>query len=75
MADYVTSDDCNGCEPLVLATPAGRTEATSFENAVDEEVEVFEREQKIIAKIICTPGSQDLLHDCRHRQTSVYYHC
>ena len=62
MADGV-SDDGNGGEPLVLATPADCTDATSFEDATDEEVEVFEREQKILAKIICTPGVKTFVVD------------
>ena len=53
---YGVSGDGNGSQPLVLAPPAGRTDATSFQDAMDEEVEVIEQEQKILAKIICTPG-------------------
>ena len=55
MADGV-SDDGSGGEPLILASPTGRTDATRFTDAMDEEVEILEHEQMISAKIICTAG-------------------
>ena len=57
MADGV-SNDGNGDEPLVLANPVGRVDAQSFDDLMDEEVETLERKQKILAKIICVPGTK-----------------
>ena len=31
-------------------------DATTFEDAMEEEVEIIEQDQKILEKIICTPG-------------------
>ena len=55
MPDGVSDVD-NGGEPLILASPTGPTDATTFEDAMEEEVEMIEQEQKILAKIICAPG-------------------
>ena len=46
MADGVSDDGISG-EPLILPSPTGRTDETTFENAMDEEVEIIEQEQKI----------------------------
>ena len=62
MGDGV-SDDGNGGEPLILASPAGRTDATSFEDTMDKEVEVIEQEQKLLARIICTPHVKTFIPD------------
>ena len=43
----------------VLDNPAGCTDSTSFEDAVEEEAEIVEPEQKILAKIICVPGANE----------------
>jgi hypothetical protein len=56
MGDGV-SDGGNGDEPLFLAAPEGSNYAVSFDDAMDEEVEILERKQKILGKIICIPGA------------------
>lgn len=45
MGDGV-SDGGNGDEPLFLAAPEGSNYAVSFDDAMDEEVEILERKQK-----------------------------
>jgi hypothetical protein len=44
-------------DTLVLTT-LGRLYAESFDEDMDEVVEVLERKQKILAKIICVPGER-----------------
>ena len=43
MADGV-SDDGDGGEPLILAAPTGRKDVITFEDAMEEEVEIIEQE-------------------------------
>jgi hypothetical protein len=41
---------------LILTTPAGRIFAETLDDDMEEEMELLERQQKILAKIVCTPG-------------------
>ena len=52
------SDDRNGDEPLILTEPTGRAYAVTYDEDMDEVVEILERKQKILAKIICVPGTK-----------------
>ena len=52
-------DDGKGDGSSVSDNPAGHTNSTSFEDAVEEEAEIVEPEQKILAKIICVPGANE----------------
>ena len=61
MADGV-SDDGSGGERLILESPAGRTDATSIEVAMEEEVEASSK-SKILAENHLHTSRQDL-----HRQ-------
>jgi hypothetical protein len=70
MADGV-SDGGNGDEPLILSTPVGRPHAESFDEAMGETVEVLERKQKILAKIICTPGKKTFIADMMKKMFSI----
>ena len=62
MADGVSDDGSSG-ELLILASPVGHTDATSFKDTMDEEVDIMEQEQKILATIICTPGVKTFIAD------------
>ena len=55
MGDDVTDED-DGDEPWILQETSGRAGAEDPDDDMVEVVETLEREQKILAKIVCVPG-------------------
>jgi hypothetical protein len=55
MADDA-NDDSSDDAPLMLPIPNGKLYVTEYDGDVDKIMEVIERKQKILAKIICVPG-------------------
>jgi hypothetical protein len=70
MAHGVTVED-NGDEPLILSTPVGRPHAESFDEAMGETVETLGRKQKILAKIVCTPGKKTYVADMTKKMFGI----
>jgi hypothetical protein len=66
-----TNDDGRGDGSLVLDNPSGPKDSTSFEDAMEEEVEIIEQEQKILAKIICVPGAKTFIVDIMKKMFSI----